>query len=304
MYNSIEKGGKMEKRYIILIIAGIIMVGIVIFAIGFGVTYNSVSNNEVIERSNNTNYNDKENNKEDNNKEDNNKEELSNKENKELEYSKVTIGTKTANNIMELIPTVNNIYTIRNINEYKIFTALDNLLKNKKTPIQTINNTLIAYTKEDIIKQAKIMYGEDVKLNFNSEFETPIQKDKDKEIYTIPPYGKVDKDEYIYAYEIKENKDEYLVNIYVIILYYDINSDESKMYINTKESFNSMVNGILNDEKLKEEMELVNQNETGEISLEELVEQFKDKLPKLQYKIIKDSKNENGMYIKEISYVK
>ena len=286
----------MEKKHIILII----VVGILIFGIGFGATYLIVTNNDNMEFTNNLGNNNSQNDKEDGNSQNNNKE----NNNEKPEYSKVTIGTKTANDIVKIIPTVNSIYTLRNINEYKIFTALDKLIKDKKVPSQTMNETLIAYTKKDIIKQAKIMYGEEINLDFDIEFETPIYIDKEKQLYTIPPYGKVDREEYISVYEIKENNEEYLVNVYVVMLYYDIDSESNKTYINTQDSFNSMVSGKFDNEKLKEEMKLIKTTENKEIYLDEIVEEYKDILPKLQYKIIKDLENENGMYIKEVVYVK
>ena len=289
----------METKHIV----AIIVFGIIVFVVGFSLTYMTTTNN------NKKNTNNKENdiynvtdNDNDNNNENEEKKEESKNENKD-EYTKLNIGTATANKIFNLIHKDNSIYALRDINEYEIFTSLNSLILNKKPSVNTTDTGFLSYTKEEILEEAKIIYGEDTKLNFKNKYNTPVHYDETTKLFTVLPYGEIAKEEHMVLESIKENESEYIVTVNIVIVNYDL-EDNSKVYIDTKDSYESIVNGITNEDKLKLQRKELVFAEGNEITVEDIANESKEELPKLQYKIIKDKNNKNEMYIKEIIYVK
>ena len=273
------------KNIIILLISGIIM-----FSLIFYITYNIVlkSNDNkpkdpIIDTNTNKENKDNENNNESNDLEENNKE----------QYTNINIYTATANKIKENIPINYQSYTIKDLNEYKIYTSLKSAMeKNPKTD-NMIENTFYGYTQNDILNEAKNIFGDNHDIKFKSKYTLPIYVSNDKKILTILPQGTQDKDEYIELNEIKENDKEYIVNIYLIVLEYSLENDD--IYVNTSKSLTT---------ENKEDMIKINPKNNEKIALDDIVEKYKERLPELQYTMIKDDKNENKMYINDIKYIK
>lgn len=273
------------KNIIILLISGIIM-----FSLIFYITYNIVlkSNDNkpkdpIIDTNTNKENKDNENNNESNDLEENNKE----------QYTNINIYTATANKIKENIPINYQSYTIKDLNEYKIYTSLKSAMeKNPKTD-NMIENTFYGYTQNDILNEAKNIFGDNHDIKFKSKYTLPIYVSNDKKILTILPQGTQDKDEYIELKEIKENDKEYIVNIYLIVLEYSLENDD--IYVNTSKSLTT---------ENKEDMIKINPKNNEKIALDDIVEKYKERLPELQYTMIKDDKNENKMYINDIKYIK
>lgn len=276
----------------------IIVIAIIVFFIGFGVTYMFLINddvNEKIECVEDT---------EDVNNDIEIEEDESEEIQEEEEYTILKTTSSLANSIYSIIPTYYPSMSINYLNDYMIYTSLINLSSKEPTTDYLIDDVFYGYKEDDVLKEAQIIYGNDIELEFKEaeDYELQITTDTENSLLAILPYSVQGSEEYLSLKEVYEYEDRYEVYTYLIMIEYVYDSEAlTTMYVGNNDSYMSeIVNKTTTDKNLSEMN--IYQPENDMVSVEDLVEEYSEELPVLKYTILKDDSNENEMYIEKIEY--
>lgn len=285
----------------------ILVVAIVIFAVGFGATYLLLTkdnikddvngNSQQVDNSLESNNNDN-----DNISEENNNTDLNSDDTVKESFREIKITSNLANEIYKLIPTYMPSNSINNLNEYMIYTALTSLVNKNVETDYLIDDSFSAYKEDVVVKEAKLIYGDDISLEFKetSKYTLGLVSDIKNKTISILPESTLGSEEYIQLKTIKEYDDRYEVDMYLVMLEYKYDDKGiTTIYVGNKESYTSEIESNISKDKLLDKMNIYNPK-NDKISVDELVTEYSDKLPVLTYTIKKD--NNNKMYVEKIVY--
>ncbi len=279
----------MNKKIIIVTSIIIIMIALGVFVAIFINTNkdNQISDNE---NSNSDNENISGNN-ETNNNENNNNETIK-------DYTNINPQSSFSQKIFENLPSNYLTLADKNTNEYKIYTALYNLVSNEIKTEEYIDSVLPAYSIQTVLSEVKKIFGENTEVEFNIDYKLDIVYDGKNDLLAIKPTSNQGMEEYIYMAEVREYDDYLLAITYFIQIKYS-ETEANVLYIATNDTYELFMSGIIDENQILSTMKQFAVTDTN-VSLEKIIELYGEELPKIEYKLLKNEVDDT-YYIESIN---
>ncbi|MEG1009498.1 MAG: hypothetical protein RSF67_06790, partial [Clostridia bacterium] len=175
-------------------------------------------------------------------------------------------------------------------NEYILYTALYNLEENKGKTV-TINNMYEGYVYDDVLKEAKRIFGSNTNIIKKDKYNIPINYDAKSNAFCILPFGFGGINNLQTIKSFKENKDKFVLTLYVVNIVYNMD-DQTNLSLTTKDTFKLYKQNETDQVKIDNSMKKYKSN-TTDVDASHIVSEYKDILPLIEYEL---NKLDNGKY--------
>ena len=180
-----------------------------------------------------------------------------------------------------------------NLQESSTYKAID-IEINKET-----NLYYKGYLIEDIKKQAKVIFGDDIEINIKSIESDYLKISEEKKALYFLPVGFSSDTRVAYIKDVKENNNEFVITIYHTDVANLNIPEEDGIEIYTKDTYNRLLN---NDSSYTDTLLtiLYKDYENSEIDVIRAIEENKDKIPIVEYTLKKIDNNDDKYYVSKI----
>ncbi len=219
------------------------------------------------------------------------------------EYKEINIDSQLATQILDFVPKY--LQTIENkmSSEYVIYSAISKL-EEKKVPTANYmigEGEFAGYKFNVVEKEAKQIFGPDIELEKKDKYNLPIGYSSDNNVFCKYPMGFGSYEEYQVIKELKENDKTYKLTTYALNIDYDT-EDLNNIYVSTKSTFKLYAQQEANYDIIKESMEKYSISGI-EIDPTYIVNEYKDKLPLIEYELEKLDDRGIKYFVKNIKLI-
>jgi hypothetical protein len=214
------------------------------------------------------------------------------------EYTLIENDSEIANNLLSFVPKHFQGPNVKIDNEYVIYSAITSMQNKNKDMIDfNVNGSLMqGYKVEDVESEAKTIFGNDKKIIIQNEYKLPIVYSNN--MFALMAFGFAGNDYMQYIKEVKESKTKFILTIYAINIEYDLENDKN-IRIATKDTFKLYSQNTSDIKTIENTMIKYNLNGI-EANAANIVKDYKEQLPTIEYEITKLDERGLKYYLKDI----
>ena len=219
------------------------------------------------------------------------------------EYKNININSQLVKEIFDFVPKYLQNSANKMSDEYMIYSAICNLEKEQKAPINyTIGGgEFPGYKSELVQEEAKKLFGPSIKIVKKDKYELPIGYSSENDVFCKFSMGFGSTEEFQVIKELKENNKTYKLTIYALNVEYDI-ADLNHVFILTKNTFKLFASKETNQDIIRNSMKEYILNGI-ELDATPVANQYKNELPLIEYELEKLDDRGTKYFIKNIKLI-